>query len=99
MCYYFSSGGKFRPVSNLTELHALTQAARSYVPLGCKYMPTTKRSRDPSARASVVQLMHSCLSILLSPAIGSKLLTGQVKASLSHNLLEVCASSREYSNL
>ena len=26
----FSTGGKFRPVSNFTELHALTQAARSY---------------------------------------------------------------------
>ena len=26
----FSTGGKFRPVSNFTELHALTLAARSY---------------------------------------------------------------------
>ena len=26
----FSTGGKFRPVSNFTELHTLTQAARSY---------------------------------------------------------------------
>ena len=27
----FSTGGKLRPVSNFTELHALTQAAHSYV--------------------------------------------------------------------
>ena len=26
----FSTGGKFHPVSNFTELHALTQAVRSY---------------------------------------------------------------------
>ena len=26
----FSTGGKFRPVSNFTELHTLTLAARSY---------------------------------------------------------------------
>ena len=26
----FSTGGKFRPVSNFTQLHALTLAARSY---------------------------------------------------------------------
>ena len=26
----FSSGGKFRPVPNFTELHALTLAAHSY---------------------------------------------------------------------
>ena len=26
----FSTGGKFRPVSNFTKLHALTLAARSY---------------------------------------------------------------------
>ena len=26
----FSTGGKFRPVSNFTELHALTQASHSY---------------------------------------------------------------------
>ena len=26
----FSTGGKFQPVSNFTELHALTLAARSY---------------------------------------------------------------------
>ena len=30
MCYYFSIGGKFQPVSNCTELHAITQAANSY---------------------------------------------------------------------
>ena len=27
----YSAGGKFQPVSNFTELHALTQAPRSYV--------------------------------------------------------------------
>ena len=27
----FSTGSKFRPVSNFTELHALTLAAHSYV--------------------------------------------------------------------
>ena len=27
----FKTGSKFRPVSNFTELHALTVAARSYV--------------------------------------------------------------------
>ena len=26
----FSTGGKFRPVSNFTELHTLTLATRSY---------------------------------------------------------------------
>ena len=29
----FSTGGKFQPVSNLMELHALTLAARSYAHL------------------------------------------------------------------
>ena len=31
----FSTGGKFRPVSNFTELHALTPAAHSYALLLC----------------------------------------------------------------
>ena len=30
MCYYFSTGSKFQPVSNFTELHALTLAVCSY---------------------------------------------------------------------
>ena len=33
----FSTGGKFRPVSNFAELHALTLAARSYALL-CAHM-------------------------------------------------------------
>ena len=34
----FSMGGKFRPVSNFTELHALALAARSYVLLVHSYV-------------------------------------------------------------
>ena len=30
MSYYFSTGGKIRPVSNFMELHALTLVIRSY---------------------------------------------------------------------
>ena len=31
LLYSFSAGSKFHPVSNFTELHALTLATRSYV--------------------------------------------------------------------
>ena len=34
----FSTGAKFRPVSNFMELHALTQATRSYELLQCTMM-------------------------------------------------------------
>ena len=37
-CYYFSNGGKFRPVANFTKLHTLTQAARSYALLVRTYI-------------------------------------------------------------
>ena len=36
--YYFSTGGKFQPVLNLTYLHALTLATHSYVLLMAVYM-------------------------------------------------------------
>ena len=36
----FSTGGKFGPVSNFTELHALTQVAHSYVLLYSATMHT-----------------------------------------------------------
>ena len=39
----FSTSGKFRLVSNFTELHALTPAARSYALL-LRYMGGTKSS-------------------------------------------------------
>ena len=37
----FSTGGKFQPVSNFTELHALTVATRSYVLLIHIYRTTS----------------------------------------------------------
>ena len=40
MCYYFSTHGKFHPVSNFTELHALILAARSYADIH-KWPPCT----------------------------------------------------------
>ena len=39
--YYFSIGGKFQPVSNLTELHTLTPAARSYAFFDPVHVPAT----------------------------------------------------------
>ena len=42
----FSTGGKFRPVSNFTWLHALTLAARSYVLLCNAYHVYTMYKND-----------------------------------------------------
>ena len=41
--FIFSSGGKYRPVSNFTELHALTLAARCYAVLTCLHILITAR--------------------------------------------------------
>ena len=39
----FSTGSKFQPVSNFTELHALTQATRSYALLTLPMKPDRQR--------------------------------------------------------
>ena len=41
--FIFSSGGKYRPVSNFTELYALTLAARCYAVLTCLHTLITAR--------------------------------------------------------
>ena len=60
MCYciIFSTGGKFRLVSNFTELHTLTLAACSYALLVCYYMvpDTVQKTAVHTIKFSPIEL-------------------------------------------
>ena len=65
MCNIFSTGGKFWPVSNFTELHALTLAAHFYALLS--YWPKSRSTQVsfPGLHLPVLQGLGTTLLVLM----------------------------------
>ena len=58
-----STGGKFRPVANFMELHALTLAAHSYALL-MEYMKTAYKAGDAGYMSQLKKALYWTLPVL-----------------------------------